>query len=278
MREKLFPACATVYVALIFGAPLFAVVAATQLVASIYLRAAVILFAPVLYSALMASIAGVLSLPHQRSIRPVRLIRRLNDPVYFDRRVYGLCWTSLYYTKPVYHICLSIPLLRHIVFRLFGYRGQMNFTVYPDTWIRDLPLLDFGRGAYISNRATLGTNMVFGNSIVVDRITVGEKAVVGHLAMLGPGVRIGTHSDVGVGSALGIKVTVGSRTSIGGMSGVESRAKIGDGVRIGPCSLVTAGSRIADGAVVDRTPPVSQKSFPPPQRALDTDELLAIGE
>ena len=33
------------------------------------------------------------------------------------------------------------------VFRIFGYRGSMDFTIYPDTWIRDLPLLDFGEGA-----------------------------------------------------------------------------------------------------------------------------------
>jgi hypothetical protein len=69
--------------------------------------------------------------------------------------MYGLCWTSLYYCKPVYHFCLCVPWLKALVFRLFGYRGDLNFTVYPDTWIRDLPLLDFGKGAYISNRATL---------------------------------------------------------------------------------------------------------------------------
>jgi hypothetical protein len=48
-------------------------------------------------------------------------------------------------------------------FRLFGYRGSMKFTVYPDTWIRDLPLLMFGEGAYVSNRATLRTNIVLSN-------------------------------------------------------------------------------------------------------------------
>jgi hypothetical protein len=78
-----------------------------------------------------------------------------------------------------------------MVFRLFGYRGSMNFTIYPDTWIRDLPLLKFEDGVYVSNRATLGTNMVLSNGfLLVGEITLRAKALVGHLAMLAPGVTL----------------------------------------------------------------------------------------
>ena len=77
--------------------------------------------------------------------------RDLRAPLYRGRRLYGLCWTAVYYFTPVYWLFLTVPLLRRALFRLFGYRGQMDFTVYPDTWIRDLPLLEFGRGAYVGS-------------------------------------------------------------------------------------------------------------------------------
>jgi hypothetical protein len=51
-----------------------------------------------------------------------------------------------------------------LAFRLLGHRGSLDFKVDPDTWIRDLPLRDLGPGAYVSNRATLGTNMVLSNT------------------------------------------------------------------------------------------------------------------
>jgi hypothetical protein len=37
---------------------------------------------------------------------------------------------------------------------------HMTFTVYPDSWIRDLPLLPFGQGEYVANPSTIGTNIV----------------------------------------------------------------------------------------------------------------------
>ncbi len=102
-----------------------------------------------------------------------------------------------------------------MTFRLFGYRGQMDFTVYPDTWIRDLPLLKFGKAAYLANRSTIGTNMALSNGkILVDTIEVGENATVGHLTMLAPGVSVGANSEVGAGCEIGIRVRIGSESLI----------------------------------------------------------------
>ena len=75
-----------------------------------------------------------------------------------------MCWTSLYYCAPAYYLCLSLRPLKALAFRLLGHRGSLDFKVDPDTWIRDLPLRDLGPGAYVSNRATLGTNMVLSNT------------------------------------------------------------------------------------------------------------------
>ena len=65
-----------------------------------------------------------------------------------------------------------------LALRLFGYKGSLDVTIYPDAWLRDLPLLDLSPGAYVANRATMGTNMVRPDgTILVDRITVGAGAV-----------------------------------------------------------------------------------------------------
>ena len=109
------------------------------------------------------------------------------------RRLYGICWTSVYYFKPVYGIILSIPWSKTIVFRLFGYKGALDISIYPDTWIRDLPMLRVESGAYIANRATLGTNinLVDGNTII-GNITLKKGSMVGHLTKVGMGV---THGE-----------------------------------------------------------------------------------
>lgn len=73
-------------------------------------------------------------------------------------------------------------------------------TVYPDTWIRNLPL-EIGECAQVPNRATLGTNMcLHDGTILVDEVRIGEGALIGHLSMIAPGAVIGDHAEVGVGT------------------------------------------------------------------------------
>ena len=170
-----------VYLFLIIGTPAGLVGALWIVSEHFWVRLAVLSAAPLLYAILYVGIAGLLSLPHHKAIVPGVFPVDLSDPVYSRRKLYGLCWTSVYYFTPIYFLFLSIPFLKKILFRLFGYRGGLDFTVYPDTWIRDLPLLNFGRGAYLSNRATIGTNIILTNGhILVDGITVDEGGLVGH--------------------------------------------------------------------------------------------------
>lgn len=193
--------------------------------------------------------AAALSLPYQSSVRPGKMLRDVNASDYRARRLYGLCWTSLYYCKFAYYAVLAVPPLRHIVLRLFGYRGAGEFTTYPDTWIRDLPLLDIGRGAYLSNRATIGTNVVLSNGhILVDRVSVGAGAVVGHLAMIGPGVVVEDDAEIGVGAGIGFSSRVGQGARIGPKATIEHGVQIGPGARIGAASYIGNGCVI--GAAV----------------------------
>jgi UDP-3-O-[3-hydroxymyristoyl] glucosamine N-acyltransferase len=205
----------------------------------------------------------VLSLPFQKAIIAGRFPRDLAHPVYGRRRLYGLCWTCVYYCKPVYYICLTVPLLKAMLFRLFGYRGSLNFTVYPDTWIRDLPLLDFGEGAYVSNRATLGTNLVLGSGkILVDRITLGPGSVFGHLSQVAPGFVLGEGAEIGAGVDIGLSVrvgdgalvqpscalnhysSVGADTVLGATCYVDTRVEIGPKLNIPAAAVVPARARI----------------------------------
>ena len=218
----------------IFGIPL----AIVLLPVALHLSAGSILItavtAPFIYCAFFVLTAGVISLPFRASVAPGTLPRDLAHPVYARRRLYNLCWTSVYYNKPAYFLCLSVPWLKRAVFRLFGYRGSMEFTVYPDTWIRDLPLLSFGEGAYISNRATVGTNIVMNDgTILVDRISVGKCAQIGHLCLLAPGASVGDGAVVGVAASLGIRATVGENTSVQPMATLNHGARVGAGSTVG---------------------------------------------
>lgn len=212
------------------------------------LLAPTLLALPLIGTTLFVLTAGLLSRPHHHAIRPGRFQRDLADPTYRARRLYGLCWTSVYYATPLYFLVLSLPWLKRLTFRLFGYRGQMQFTVYPDTWIRDLPLLDFGPGAYVSNKATLGTNVAQANgSLLVDRISVGAGALVGHLAMLSTGTVLEEGAEVGVGCAVGSKVRFRRNAAVAACCAVGHLADLGEDVRVGYMSSIGIAARIDAG-------------------------------
>jgi acetyltransferase-like isoleucine patch superfamily enzyme len=233
---------APVLLALVFGLPL---VAAAGVVRAVPLEPWGLLLAPPTYGVAFVLAAGLLSLPWQSSVVPGRFPRDLGDRLYRGRRLYGLCWTAVYYFTPLYYVCLSVPLLKRLLFRLFGYRGSMDFTVYPDTWIRDLPLLSFGPRAYVSNKATLGTNVCLNDgTILVDRIELGAGAMVGHLSMLAPGVVMEDGSEIGIGTAIGVKARLGPRVSVGGICTVSHLSVLEAGVSTGTAVDIGAAVRI----------------------------------
>ena len=245
-RAGLFPWVSLAYLTLIFGIP--SIVALLLFRSSEPLQFVAVLLAPLVWTFCFQVVAGLLSLPHRSSVVPGKFRRDVNDRMYFHRRLYGLCWTAVYYNKPAYYLCLSLPFLKWIVFRLFGYRGPMNFTVYPDTWIRDLPLLHFDDGVYVSNRATLGTNIVLSNGyLLVDRITMKNKTMIGHLAMLAPGVLADAGTEVSVGAAVGIRTKLGPGSFIAPCAVVEHGVRIGKGAEVGPNSYVGSKAVLADG-------------------------------
>lgn len=234
------------FLLIIFGLPLLLVVSPLLLWPNAFVAAAVAFLGPVAYAASFVITAGLLSTPFQRAIIPGKFPRDLKHPVYGARRMYGLCWTSVYYFKPVYYLCLTIPALKRLTFRLFGYRGSMDFTIYPDTWIRDLPLLDFGPGSYIANRATVGTNMALQDgTILVNHVKVGARSMVGHLTLLGPGVTLEDDVVIDVACGIGLGVHLGAGAHVAGLASLHHFSRVGAGAKVGVEAYVGLKAKVA---------------------------------
>jgi acetyltransferase-like isoleucine patch superfamily enzyme len=268
----MFHLVAGVFLVLIYGLPLVGLsFLGSALPGGALPRALFLLAAPVLYAVGFGTVAGLLSTPFHRAIVPGSFPRDLRLPAYRNRRFYGLCFTAVFYCTPIYWIFLTVPPLKRLLFRLFGYRGTMKFTVYPDTWIRDLPILELGEGAYVANKATIGTNVCLNDgTILVDRVRLGAGTMVGHLSMLAPGVVLEDGAECGVGVALGMRVHLGKNVSVGGCCDIGHLTRMEEGSSTGTSVDVGAGSRIGPKVHVPAGVFVPQRS-----RCRTPDELRA---
>lgn len=259
MIQILFP----IYLACIFGIPFVASMLPVLSTNETITKALLLFSAPIAFSLGFVLISGVLSKPAQKAIVAGKFPRDLKNPVYGLRRLYGLCWTSIFYFSPLYYVMLSVPVFKKFLFRMFGYKGSLNFTVYVDTWIRDLPLLQLEDGAYLANKSTIGTNMCLGDgSILIDSVYVGKNGLIGHLAMIGPGSKIYENAEIGVGVGFGIRsvakmkskiqptvcinhgVIIGNNSEVGTMSYVGTKVVIKDNLKIPAGANIPAGSII----------------------------------
>lgn len=207
-----------------------------------------LLISPITFALTFIVLAGLVSRLGQAGIVPGKFPRIAEHPIYALRRIYGAAWSQLYYFKPLYAICLAIPTLRWVVFRLFGYKGNLDITVFPDSWIRDLPLLDFGKGVYLANRATLGSNMCLTDgSILIGKMKFGEGALIGHMVLIALGSRVGKKSEFGVNAAGGIRINVGDNVSVRPRSNLNHGCIIGNNCIIGTAALVGLKAEIGEG-------------------------------
>lgn len=244
-----------VYLMLIAGAPAALVVALARAARTPLRFYAAVGLSPAIYVVTYVVVAGVLSRLTLRWITPGRYPRDLGHRIYGPRRLYALGWTAIYYWAPLYHAILAVPALKRLTFRLFGYRGSLDFQTYPDTWLRDLPLLSVGKGAYLSNKATVSPNMCLrSGKVIVLPVSIGAGTMIGHLTMIAPGVDIGPHCEIGVGAAVGINVSVGAHTVVDAETVVDHDAAIGDRCVIGTRSYIGRKAVIRSGI---RVPPAS---------------------
>lgn len=236
---------------LIYGLPVVAV--ALPLLYSHSIAFTVIWLAciPIIYAFIYGLVSGILSLPFQRGIIKGVFPRTTRFPLYAMRRLYGLCWSSVYYFTPVYSIILNVPFFRTVILRLFGYRGSLNINLYPDAWIRDLPLLRIEDGVYISNRCSLGSNVsLIQGYTMVGNITIKKGALIGAHAKVGLGATIGENTEFGIESITGLHVKMGSNNIIGACCEISHYAKIGNNNKIGICSYIGTGAVIGDNLIL----------------------------
>lgn len=228
--------------------PTFAAVLPVLSVSSPLARAGLIALAPVIFCAFYVGLAALLSLPFQKAIVRGKFPRELDHAVYGPRRLYGFCWGALFYFTPIYYLVISLPFVKHAIFRAFGYRGSSSANIAPDAWLRDLPMLRLSDQVYVANKATVGTNMCLSdNTILVDFVTLASRAMVGHMALIAPGSVMGEGSELGVNSALGIRARIGARSKVGPKCGVSHGAVIGEDVEIGTLSYIGVKARIGNG-------------------------------
>lgn len=240
-----------VYLALISGGPVLVATLPVLLAKTIVAKALSLVIAPMAFVVSYVTIAGGLSRITRYALVAGKFPRDLGHAVYGPRRLHALCWTAVYYCTPVYHAVLAVPALKQLTFRLFGYRGSLDVTLYPDTWVRDLPVLEVGKGAYLSNRATIGTNMCLtSGDVIVAPVRIGDSVMVGHLAMVAPGVVLEERVEVGVGAGIGMRVHVGASTRIGPCVVVHHGATIGSRCDIGARSYIGTKAVISDGVTV----------------------------
>lgn len=252
----------TFYLA-IFGVPTVCAMILPLTASHLFLKGAALFFAPLIFSLLYVLTAGLLSRPFAKAIIPGVFPRDLKHQIYGARRLYGAAWTAIYYFTPLYFAFISVPTLRKMLFRLFGYKFSMNFTIYPDVWLRDLTCIKFEDGAYIANKASVGTNMcLLDGTILVDRIKIGKNSMVGHATLLGPGVNFQENIETAVFNIFGIRTRVNSNAKLGSGIGISHGTTIGESADVGhyvyfgtkcilgPNIRVPAGASIPSGTTI----------------------------
>lgn len=185
-------------------------------------------------------------------IRPGRFHRHQNDTDYAARIQYTTSLRAFVYNPMVLNIIFCNEELKKLFFRTFGYPGALNFTIYPNCWLRDLPLLDIGKGAYLADGIVLGTNQVSTDQqfVTVGPITIGERSIFDQACMIGYHTVVGADCIIGIRCAIGIKCSIGDQTHIGEVVNIGHGSRIGRDVSIGQASVIGNFCVIEDGVEI----------------------------
>lgn len=186
------------------------------------------------------------------AIRRGKFVRDPDDPAYAPRLVYTRHLRRFVYDPAAMNLILSSPALKERFFRTFGYRGALDFTIYPNAWLRDLPLLDIGSGAYLADGIVLGTNQVATDqrTLRVEPIRIGARTIFDQQCMVGLGTTIGADCVIGVGTHIGLRTRLGDGVSIAGACKIAHFASIGDGAVLGYDVILAPGAVVDPGVAV----------------------------
>ena len=169
------------------------------------------------------------------NIKPGNFERNPESKDYNDRLVYTQEFRKFIYNPAVMNVILTHRELKLSFFRTFGYQGSIDFTIYPNCWLRDLPCLDIGKDTYLADGILLGTNQVSTDQKVlrVGKIKIGERCVFDQDCKLGYNSTIRNDCIIGIQTAMGLKTRMGYNVKIGESCRIRHGNRFGDNVILG---------------------------------------------
>ena len=218
------------------------------------------------------------------NIKAGKFVRDANDPDYNDRLVYTKVLRTFLYNPAVLNVVFGEKELKEKFFRAFGYKGKVNFTIYPKCWLRDLPLLDIGDNVYLGDNILLGTNQVTPDqkSLVVGKIKIGDNCIfnqgctVGGKTTMGNDCIIGFETAIGFGNRIGDNANIGERVTIGHCNKIGSDVTIGYMCKIGRFCIIEDGVQIEEMAEIPSYSLVTKEGIFP--RRKKADNIRSISE
>lgn len=201
------------------------------------------------------------------SIKTGRFKRNTQQTSYQHRLIYTKYLRAYVYDPARLNIVFSDAALQHLFFRTFGYQGNTRFTIYPNVWLRDLPLLDIGENVYLGDGILLGTNQVSENQqfIKVGKISIGNNSIFDQQCSVGLDTKIGHHVQARFRAAVGLKCTLGNHVVLGECCVIGHKTQlddgviIGTGVKLGNFVKVEANVHIPEHAVIPSFSHVTQQ-------------------
>lgn len=186
------------------------------------------------------------------NMKPGNFKRDRMSKDYNDRLVYTRAFRKFIYNPSVMNEILSDTDLKEMFFRTFGYKGALDFTIYPNCWLRDLPMLDIGSGTYLADGILLGTNQVSTDQTVlrVGKIKIGERCVFDQDCKLGYNSTIGDDCIIGIQTSIGLKCRMGNNVKLGEATTIRHGVRIGNDVTVGSETQIGNFVVIEDGVEV----------------------------
>jgi len=187
------------------------------------------------------------------NIKEGLFVRNKEEQDYKDRIVYTKELRNFLYNPAVLNVIFGDQELKELFFRTFGYKGAVNFTIYPHCWLRDLPLLDIGNNVYLADNILLGTNQVTPDQklLRVGKIKIGDNCIFDQGCSIGGKTTIGKDGVIGFEVAIGFKSRIADNIHIGGRATVGHCCRIGKDVKIGYMSKIGHFCIIEDGVEID---------------------------
>ena len=175
--------------------------------------------------------------------------RTAENKDYQDRLIYTKAFRKFIYNPAILNEILSCPTLKQTFFRTFGYQGALDFTIYPNCWLRDLPLLDIGSKTYLADGILLGTNQVSIDQKIlkVGTIKIGERCVFDQDCKLGYNSKIGNDCIIGIQTSIGLRCRMGNNVKLGEATTIRHGVTIGNDVTIGSETQIGNFCIIEDG-------------------------------